>query len=164
MPDARLYETDFHAWALHQAGALRRLAAARPNLGSDIDWAEVAEEIEDMGKEQAAAVDSALVRIIEHLLKLQVSPAEPPRRGWCESVLNARDLLAERLARNPSLETPTRLADALSRAWIRGRRLAVQGLRMAGEGDAAALIPDACPFTLDQIRDFDWWPVRADRD
>jgi len=158
MPDARLYETDFHAWALHQAGALRRLAAARPNLGSDIDWAEVAEEIEEMGREQAHAVGSALVRIIEHLLKLAHSPAEPPRNGWRRSVRQARTLLDEKLEMNPSLATPAALAARLAAAWPRGRRLAVAALVDEGEGDAAALIPDACPFTLDQIRDFDWWP------
>ena len=62
-----LYETDFVAWTREQAAELRRLRDARIN--SRLDLEQLAEEIEDLGKEQRAAVRSQVQRIIEHLLK-----------------------------------------------------------------------------------------------
>jgi hypothetical protein len=45
MPDG-LYERDVLAWSQHQADLLRRLG--RGEQANDVDWAHVAEEIEDM--------------------------------------------------------------------------------------------------------------------
>jgi plasmid stabilization system protein ParE len=152
-----LYDQDFHAWALAQAAALRRAAELRINL-PDVDIEHLAEEIEDMGSEQAHAVESALARIIEHLLKLQYSPSPSPlpRRGWKASVGKQRTNLARRLRNNPSLKAPPRLQEILRNAWEDGRRLAVIGMEAYGE--AAASIPQDCPYSFEQLCDFDWWP------
>ncbi len=40
----KLYEQDFYAWTLQQAGLLRA------QTQQDLDWANLAEELEDMGK------------------------------------------------------------------------------------------------------------------
>jgi hypothetical protein len=150
-----LYRSDFHAWARDQAERLRRLAELRPNAG--VDFENLIEEVESMGNEQEHAVDSALTRIIEHLLKLQVSPAVEPRPGWRLTVRNQRRDLAKRLRRNPSLAA--RLDDFLPGAWTDGRALAVGALGDFGEADSAAGIPADCPYSLDQLRDPDWWPA-----
>lgn len=150
-----LYDQDFHAWALAQAAALRRAAELRINL-PDVDLAHLAEEIEDMGSEQAHAVESALARIIEHLLKLAYSPSPLPRRGWKESVLKQRSALERRLAMNPSLAGERRSKELMARAWRSARRLAVIGLEAYGE--AAASIPQDCPYSFEQLCDFDWLP------
>lgn len=150
-----LYDKDFHAWALAQAAALRRAAELRINL-PDVDLAHLAEEIEDMGSEQAHAVESALARIIEHLLKLEYSPSPWPRRGWKASVAKHRAHLARRLRASPSLKTPVRAEEMLCNAWQDGRRLAVIGLEAYGE--AAAAIPQDCPYSFEQLCDFDWLP------
>jgi hypothetical protein len=151
-----LYDQDFHAWALAQAAALRRAAELRINL-PDVDIEHLAEEIEDMGSEQAHAVESALARIIEHLLKLQYSPSPLPRRGWKASVGKQRTQLARRLRNNPSLKAPPRLPEIFRNAWEDGRRLAVIGLEAYGE--AAASIPQDCPYSFEQLCDFDWLPA-----
>jgi hypothetical protein len=153
-----LYDQDFHAWALAQAAALRRAAELRINL-PDVDIEYLAEEIEDMGKEQAHAVESALARIIEHLLKLQYSPAVDPRRGWVESVMTHRDMLESRLEMNPSLASPRRVEAALAKAWVSGRRMAEASLRNYDEAAAAASIPQDCPYSFEQLCDFDWLPA-----
>ena len=75
-----LYEHDFFAWTLRQSKELRRFARTRPNLPLDLD--RIAEEIADLGKEQRNAVRSWTIRLIEHLLLLDHSPAKAPRRGW----------------------------------------------------------------------------------
>jgi hypothetical protein len=151
-----LYDQDFHAWALAQAAALRRAAELRINL-PDVDIEHLAEEIEDMGKEQAHAVESALARIIEHLLKLQYSPSPLPRRGWRASVNKHRTALERRLEMNPSLAAERRIDEMLARAWRSARRLAVIGLEAYGE--VAAALPADCPYSFEQLCDFDWLPA-----
>lgn len=80
-PDA--YATDVHAWTKAQAALLR----ARRFEAIDLD--NIIEEIESLGNEQAHAVESHLIVLVEHLLKLAVSADGEPRRGWMVSVRNA---------------------------------------------------------------------------
>ena len=44
------YDEDFYAWTQNQAQALRRAGAERNN--APVDWENVAEEIESMGRSQ----------------------------------------------------------------------------------------------------------------
>jgi hypothetical protein len=76
----QVYEHDFYVWTQLQAKELRRLARTRPNL--PLDLAHIAEEIADLGSERRNAVRSWTARVIEHLLLLEQSPAQEPRRGW----------------------------------------------------------------------------------
>ena len=102
-----LYERDFYAWTRREAGALRRLAAARPSL--DLDLAHIAEEIAGLGKEQLNALRSWTVRILEHLLLLEHSPATEPRRHWTREVINFRAEIAARLTRTLRADLARRL-------------------------------------------------------
>lgn len=153
MPDG-LHERDFYSWTREQARLLRSKAEMFPNDG--VDWSLVAEEIEDMGNEIAHGVESAYARIIEHLLKLAVSPATDPRNGWRRSVTRLRSEAQKRIRKNPGLRQHL---DALfADAWTDGRRLAA--LSLADEdGIDPATLPADCPYTRDQVEDFDWWPV-----
>ncbi len=91
-----LYEDDFFAWTQTQARQIRRFARTRPNL--PLDLAHLAEEIADLGKEQRNALRSWTVRILEHLLLLEHSPAEAPRRGWIDEILDCRREIDLRLS------------------------------------------------------------------
>jgi Domain of unknown function DUF29 len=91
--------------------------------------------------------------VIEHLLKLQLSPATDPRAGWVDSVLEHRNRLEYELT--PRLRQI--LADELPRVYEVARRTAERRLRVHGEDGAAAGLPATCPFTVDQIAG-DWWP------
>lgn len=75
----RLYEDDFHAWALDQAEALRRLAETRPYAG--LDFPHLIEEVEDLARAERNAVRSRLRRIIERCLKLERSAARTRGRA-----------------------------------------------------------------------------------
>lgn len=153
-PD-QLYEADFYAWTRHQARALRRLKALR--LNTDLDLDHLAEEVRDLGNEQLFALRSQLTRLIEHVLKLQFSARIEPRRQWRISINNARDELEDRLT--PTLRK--RLVAALPNIYERARRNAVLALEDHGEPDAAAALPPACPYMLDQLLDPDWLPSRS---
>ena len=73
-----LYESDFASWIDSQVRAIRKVAKSGTNL--PIDFENVAEELADMGRSEKRALKSALVRIIEHLLKLEFSSRHRPAR------------------------------------------------------------------------------------
>jgi hypothetical protein len=151
---ADLYERDFYAWTRRQAEALRRLSAEHWN--GPLDLQRLAEEVEDLGSSQRHAAESQIERVIEHLLKLEYSPSSAPRRQWLISVANARGHVAKRLTASMRQELQAGLAESYRRA----RRRAVLGFWDHGEIDeAAALLPETCPYTLDEIVDEDWLPA-----
>ena len=146
-----LYEHDFFAWTQLQARELRRFARARPNLPLDLEH--LAEEIADLGKEQRNALRSWTVRIIEHLLLLEHSPAEAPRRGWIDEIVGFRDEIEARLT--PTLRRD--LARQLPRLYERARRRLARKLELHGEADDLSPLPERSPYTLEQVLG-DWWP------
>ena len=143
--DELLYEEDFYVWTEVQAQLLR---ARRFDA---LDLANLIEEIETLGRAEKKEVLSNAMVIVEHLLKLQHRPAQKPRPGWIDSVLEHRNRLE--LDLTPRLLQI--LADELPHVYRIARRTAERRLRAHGE-DAAAL-PASCPYTLDQITT-DWWP------
>ena len=147
-----LYEEDFYAWTQQQAELLRRA----PRVGNELDLENIAEEIETLGRGERDAVRSQIRRIIEHLLKLAYSRAEPPRADWMETVLDARQTLSDKIS-------PTLRRDAeenLGRLYADGRKRAGTALRRYGEPQAADALPHSCPYSLDDICREDWYPDR----
>jgi hypothetical protein len=154
MPDGPRYEDDFYAWTQYQAGVLRTMPAPDNRL----DREHVAEEIEDLGKSERDAVRSQVRRIIEHLLKLEYSPAADPRFDWMASIVDARQALADKMTATLQRDAEAMLPDL----YTDGRELAEIGLRKFGEDAAAARLPARCPYTLDQICRRGWYPAPAE--
>ncbi len=148
------YEQDFYAWTREQAKLLRK--AQRDRLNVPLDFGHLAEEIEALGNEQRFAVESQLERILEHLLQLEYSPAEQPRPGWRRTVRQARGEIERRLT--PSIRRA--VARRLSRLYERARLNAIDALTQYGEEAAAQELPERCPYTLSELLDDNWWPVR----
>ena len=120
-----LYQTDYSAWTKQQRSALRALAARR--VSATLHLENLAEEIESLGRSDWRAARSRVQRVIEHLLKLEFSPAREPRSDWLASIDQARDELADLLT--PALRRESE-ADLVS-AFERARREAAKGLRQA---------------------------------
>ncbi|WP_207459396.1 DUF29 domain-containing protein [Azospirillum sp. SYSU D00513] len=147
------YDRDFYAWTREQAARLREAAATGTNL--PLDWENLAEEIESLGRSDFNGLTSQMTRIIEHLLKLELSPASDPRKGWRHSVEDARVDIEYLLEDSPSLGP--RLPDALARSWRKGRIAAARGLER--DGIMPQQLPSDCPYSIDQILDGAFWPV-----
>lgn len=145
-PDASLYETDYHRWLEEQAGLLRE------GRLEDIDIVNLIEEFEELAVGERASVESHTETVIEHLLKLQYSPAERPRRGWRLTVTRHRGRLSKRL----STTLRRHLENSLEEVFEDARRAAVIGLEV--DRVAADQLPTECPYSLDQILDPDWLP------
>jgi len=145
-PDADLYETDYYRWLEEQAELLRE------GRIEDIDVANLIEEFEELAVSERASVESHAETIVEHLLKLQYSPAERPRRGWRLTVTRHRGRLSKRL----TATLRTHLEGSLGDAFKDARRAAIIGLEV--DRVPADQLPAACPYSLDQILDPDWLP------
>ncbi len=151
-----LYERDFYAWTIQQAEAIRAARAARLANTNDLDWDNVAEEIESLGRSDRRELENRIKTVIEHLLKLEHSPATEPRTGWEDTVDRSRDEIAVVLAESPSLRVA--LPEIVQKASVAAARLAARSMDRHGEQGAAVL--RTTPYTADQILD-DWWPETA---
>jgi hypothetical protein len=149
-----LYTRDFYAWTRRQALALRRAEAERVNTSEPIDWAHLAEEVEDLGQEQRRAIQSQLERLIQHLLKLQYAKDQAPRRQWLLTIDNARAEIDRRWTATIARD----IAPFLPTAHRRARKAAALELEEHGEPDTANTLPETLPYTLDQLLDEGWYP------
>lgn len=147
------YDADVYAWSERQGALLRRLAAGERANDADLDWPNIAEEIESLGRRERAALSSHIGNIIEHLLKLQISPATDPRARWQETILRARSEAEELLEDSPSLRRA--VGDIITRRLPRARRLALAALDVHGE--QPRVDPNAIDYTEAQVLG-DWFP------
>ena len=146
MTVADLYDEDFYLWTQAQAEALRAEARRRGGGSNAIDWTNLAEEVGDMGARDVRECFSRVRTILEHLWKIQASLAEPPRRGWTETVLTQRGDLADAL-------TPTirkLMEEQLTAAHERAFAAASKAIQLH-EADAVARLDPARRWSLAQI-------------
>src|ERR1700732_5360473 len=122
-----LYEQDFFLWTKEQAAALR--LAKNSNL--PLDWENLAEEIESLGKSDRRELRSQVRRILRHLLKLEASPSVEPSAGWRSTVLDARTEVTDVLRDSPSLRRE--VDDLIAEQLIVAAELASADLSQHGE-------------------------------
>ena len=145
-PAGNLYEEDFPLWAERQAELLR---AGRYD---ELDLENLIDEVEDLSRRERETVESYVETVVEHLLKLALSPAKRPRRGWLVTV----DKQRTKLARKMTTTLRNHLEAELPALYAGVRRPATRQLEKDRvQSDA---VPAACPYTLEQILDPDWFP------
>jgi hypothetical protein len=147
------YDTDVYAWSQRQGALLRRLAAGERVNDADLDWPNIAEEIETVGRSERAAVRSHILNVLEHLIKLQASPAGEPRAVWQATIERARIEIEQLLTDSRSLRPLVRrlIRDGLPKA----RRLAATALALHDE--TPRIDVQALDYNEDQVLD-DWLP------
>jgi hypothetical protein len=150
---ADLYEQDFVRWTEQQSSALREAAGVGTNLA--LDWANLAEEIESLGRSQKHELHSRIAVIIEHLLKLEHSPAPDPRNGWIDTIGRERLNIEDLLQTSPSLRRQA--AEIVEQLKPRVARLATRLLRLHGEEAGGLPVPT---YTEEQVLG-DWFPGEA---
>jgi hypothetical protein len=144
--DARIYDLDFFEWTQQQAAALR----SRPLDLDALDTERLAEEIEDMGRDQIRRTTSFLVQMLVHLLELHLDPDAPAAPGWLKEVL--RFQVDAVLSASPGIKQ--RLD--LDKIWRLARRGAT--VKLAKHAVAAPNLPEACPLSIDAMLDIDFDP------
>ena len=156
---AQLYEKDFVRWTEEQSAALRDAAGLATNLA--LDWENLAEEIDSLGRSQSRELASRVAVVIEHLIKLETSPATDPRPGWMDTIDRERRDIEDLLNDSPSLRA--KVADIVARETPRTIRLVVRSLRNHGEADPETIArAERASYTREQVLG-DWFPGDAPR-
>jgi hypothetical protein len=136
-PGSPDYRHDGYGWAMAQAALIR---AGRL---SEVDWENVAEEVESVGKSEYAKLESAARVLLLHLLKWDHQP-ERRTRSWVLTIKEQRARFEQILRQNPGLkpEVGQAVADAFELARIGAAR----------EMDVDdRLLPAANPYDLDAL-------------
>ncbi|MGB5768582.1 MAG: DUF29 domain-containing protein [Crocosphaera sp.] len=129
---SNLYETDFVKWAFEQAKAL-----SEHDIKS-LDWSNLKEEIEALGREQLNAINSLLKQVIIHRLKLDYLQDELNHNHW-EIEINAFvDQIEDKLT--PTLKNKI----DISKIYARSKRDVIKQYPKLN-------IPENCPYSLDDL-------------
>ena len=139
MPD-NLYDTDILIWSEHQADLLRRLADGE-RLNDTIDWENVIEEVESVGRSELHGCERLLLQALIHLLKLHLAPRSRSASHWRGEIVTF--LIDAQRYFSPSMRQRIELAALYAQALYR--------LRVEARGKRNPQLPATCPFDLDDL-------------
>jgi uncharacterized protein DUF29 len=139
-----LYDTDVVTWAEQQAALLRRLAHGQ-RINATPDWANIAEQIEDVGISEINAALSQIDNILRHRIYLLGWPEVSSVRKWQVELHDFQRQLRRHY--RPSMTTggKPRVTDAVVHESY-GE--AVEYCRAHMDTDPTQPLPKACPWTL----------------
>jgi hypothetical protein len=152
---SQLYEDDYYAWVQDQVRALRE------HRTEEVDWENLAEEVDDLGKSVRWSVESHLETLVEHLLKLAYTRGTERShnaRLWEGTARLARYKIRCLLTRNPSLRG--QLGELFVDAYGAGQIKALAATKLPET--AIPAIPATPSWTLEQVIDEGFVPKRAD--
>lgn len=136
-----LYDEDLLLWSERQAELLRRRAAGELVNDTELDWPNIAEEIEDVGRSELHAVESHLVQALLHMLKAQAWPLTRDVPHWEAEARGQRADARRRFvpSMRQRLDVAALYRDALHR------------MPDTNDGRPPLPVPQTCPVTLDEL-------------
>lgn len=140
----RLYDQDYYLWLQTVAHQLRE------GKFSEIDWVNLLEEIESMGRREKTALSSNLQVVLMHLLKYRYQP-DKRTNSWLLTIFEHRDRIWEALDLSPSLKPY--LQEVFDKCYSKARKKAA-----LETGLPIATFPPQSPFTLEETLDVDYLP------
>ena len=129
------YEDDFHAWTQQKAEFLRS-----QDFG-ELDWSNIAEEIESMGRSEKRQLESHLEVLMMHMLKWEYQPNRQSC-SWQFTIKEQRLRIEKLLSENPSLRS--QLKNYIEKSYP---LVILKAERETGLSN----FPTECPFTLEEI-------------
>lgn len=140
----KLYESDYMKWIETTVENLRLRDC------SNIDWENLIEEIEDMGRSERRSLESNLVVLLLHLLKWQFQPDK--RSGsWKGSIAEHRRRIRKTIEDSPSLKPY--LEGVLSECYSDALEQAI-----AETGLSIETFPQLCLYTSAEVLDSNFLP------
>ena len=132
---ATLYETDFYAWTQEQARKLR--------AGEPVDAANIAEELETLGRSEEQQLTNRLAVLIQHLLKCEYQPSKRTP-SWDATIKEQRRRVSRLLHDNPSLKP--KLDSCIADAYATAVTFAGVETGLVEED-----FPVECPYSVELI-------------
>jgi hypothetical protein len=131
------YETDLYGWSFDQAEFLRK------RKFDMLDYENLIEEIESVGKSELNSLQSFLCICLLHMLKMKYQP-EKHTRSWDLSIKNARHRVKRLMKKNPSFKS--KIQEEVIEAYDSAR------LGAAWEtGLEENIFPEVCPWTIEEV-------------
>jgi hypothetical protein len=148
-----LYDQDFQLWL---SQTINQLANKQFD---QLDLEYLIEELTDLGKSNQRSLESNLIILIAHLLKLKIQQDAPEmmKGSWLDSVSEHRQRVLYDLEEIPSLKS--HLETAITKVYPSSRKLAIKEGKRAKFGVRIPLekeYPVDYPFTVEQILDEDF--------
>ncbi len=135
------YDTDILHWSESQGDLLRRIAAGERVNDADLDWPNIAEEIESVGRSDLTATKSLLRQALAHMLKAEAWPLSRDAPSWRAEA---------RMFRAQARDHFT--ASMRQRIDVGGLyRDALRAMPETIDGQAPLPLAQACPVTLDEL-------------
>ena len=138
--ETTLYDTDILTWSEHQAELLRKVANGDA-LNEAPDWANIIEEVADVGRNALRACRSLLLQALVHDLKGEGWPLSPAVPHWRSEARIARINAADAYA--PSMRQKLDVADIYAKA--------LRAMPDTVDGQPPLPLPAECPVTLDDL-------------
>ncbi|MDJ1173661.1 DUF29 domain-containing protein [Roseofilum capinflatum] len=139
-----LYEIDYLLWI---ETTLQQL---RDRDYNQVDWQNLLEEIEDMGKSERRSIKSNLTVVLMHLLKWEFQP-EFRTGSWSGSITQHRTRILYALEDSPSLKNY--LPEVLETAYSRARQEASDETQLS-----LSRFPVSCPYEIEEVLNDGFWP------
>lgn len=139
-----LYESDYYLWLQNTLESIKT-----GNL-KVIDWENLIEEIEEMGRRERKAVFSNLKILLMHLLKYKYQP-EKRSNSWLFTILEHRQRLQEDFEASPSLKNYFR--ECFHKSYQSARQLAA-----TETGLPLVSFPEKPPFTPEETLNSNFLP------
>lgn len=135
------YDKDFYKWSLMQATFLKKKEFDK------LDLENVIEEIESLGQNKHDALESHLIVLMKHKLKIDFQSyiyedREP--KSWLKSVFNAQISIEKLLDKNPLLKNG--ISDVVIKSYYYARKEA--HIETDLEIDT---FPEECPWTFKEL-------------
>ena len=138
-----LYEQDYYLWV---EDILKKIQEKR---WDEMDWDNLWEEIDDMGKSQRQRLTSNLRILLMHLLKWEFQP-EKRTNSWKYTIIEHRRRILEQLEDSPSLKNYLNLK--FEAIYQKARKDA------SLETDLSLnIFPETYPYKVEQVLDEDWF-------
>ncbi len=141
---SNLYEQDFLAWIDEQGQALKARQVAA------LDWDNLVEEIESMGRSQRNELKSRLRMLLMHLIKWHWQP-EKRSTSWQLTIKEQRFSLRDLFEMSPSLRQS--LPVLLPKAWQDASSSAA-----LETGLKESIFPEVCPWSVEDVLLDGWLP------
>ena len=140
----KLYNRDFYLWTKETVKALRE------GKYEEIDWGNLIEEIEDLGKRQKKEIKSRLVVLLTHLLKWQYQ-SQKRSNSWKATIRIQRREIESELEDSPSLKNF--IPEVFNKCYSYARKQAADETGLPFE-----TFPIDNPFSIDLVLEEDWLP------
>ena len=138
-----LYEQDYYLWV---EDILKKIQEKR---WDEMDWDNLWEEIDDMGKSQKQRLTSNLRILLMHLLKWEFQP-EKRTNSWKYTIIEHRRRILEQLEDSPSLKTHLNLKfEATYQKACKDVSLETNL--------SLNIFPEKSPYKVEQVLDEDWF-------